>query len=207
MQTPFFHDEIEVKKQFLQLARDLFNQSDQIEKELAAAMLYANLSEYLAYNLCESLKQSVFSGSKTFWNGAVYIDLRGTTQKQTIGQIAVELQSYGFPSKEIIVPLIKNIAKNRNLIMHNMLRTPAEELEKIDAAIRELVSDSENLVDAIDDIYRGLPPSNITETLNNDGQTTEVEGVENDNGEIIVQEKEKSNGNRTSKSTARKKTT
>lgn len=202
MNSPFFHEEVEVKQQFLQLARDLYGQSEDIEKLLASAMLYANLCEYLAYHLCESLKQTIFSGSKAFWNGAVYLDLRDTTEKKTIGQIAIELEKYGFPSKEIIKPIIKRIASNRNIIMHNMLRMPANDLDKVDAAIRELVSDSETLIGAIDDIYRGLPPSNITQQIN---EVSEVVATKNNDGEITVQDKERTDGDRTSKRTTRKK--
>jgi hypothetical protein len=189
MRTPFFHEEIEVKKRFLEIARDFANSSD-IEKELASALLYANMSEYLAYHLLESLKQTVFSGSKAFWNGNVYLDARDTSEKLTIGQIAQELKRYGFPSKELIIPLLRRITTNRNKIMHNMLRLPASEMGQIDTAITELVQDSEQLVNSIDDIYRGLPPSNITQVTDTKATKPEVEAVENEQGEVTVQEKE-----------------
>jgi hypothetical protein len=204
MSTPFFHEEIEVKKKFLELARE-FKNSDELEKELASAMLYANMSEYLAYNLIESLKQSIYSGSKAFWNGSIYVNLSGNKDnRMTIGQIAVELRKFGFPSKEIIIPLLDRIAQNRNTIMHKMLRTPAGRLEEIDQSIRELAEDTEELVIAIDDIYRGLPPTNITQVFGG-SSSNEVEAVENESGEITV--REKSNGDGASARTARKKST
>lgn len=187
MKSPFLHDEIEVKKKFLELARD-FSTSKELEKELASVMLYANLSEYLAYHLLESLRQVVFSGSKAFWNGVVYYDSRGASEKMTIGQIAIELKTYGFPSKELIIPKLKRIAENRNKVMHNMLRTPGSQLDQIDEAISQLSSDVEDLVDLIDDIYRGLPPSNITTSVDKkDG--VEVEGVVDKDGEMSVKQK------------------
>lgn len=188
MKVPFFHEEIEVKQKFLEIARD-FSSSEDIEKELAAALLYTNMSEYLAFHLLESLKQIIFSGSKSFWNGSVYLDARDSSERLTIGQIAAELKNYGFPSKELILPLLKRIAKNRNKIMHRMLRTPSDKLDEIDEAIRELVADSEQLINYIDDIYRGLPPTNITEKLSQSSQQDEVVAVENDQGEVVVTDK------------------
>ncbi len=186
MKTPFFHEEIEVKVKFLNLARE-FRTSNEIEKELASAMLYANMAEYLAYHLIESLRQIIFTGSKTFWNGSVYLDSRNLAEKETIGQIAKQLKKFGFPSKEVIIPLLERIAKNRNKIMHNILRTPASELQAIDESIRQLADDCEELVSAIDDIYRGLPPSNITQVSANNGGA-EVEAVEDKSGEIVIKQ-------------------
>lgn len=188
MKTPFFHEELEVKQRFLEIARD-FAQSEDIEKELASALLYTNMSEYLAYHLLESLKQTIFSGSKAFWNGTVYLDARDSSEKLTIGQIANELKNYGFPSKELIVPLLQRIAKNRNKVMHRMLRLPADQMGQIDEAIKELVADSEQLINYIDDIYRGLPPSNITEKISATTQPPEVEATEDEKGEVVVKEK------------------
>lgn len=189
MKAPFFHEELEVKQRFLEIARE-FAQSEDIEKELASALLYSNFSEYLAYHLLESLKQTIFSGSKAFWNGSIYLDARDSSEKLTIGQIATELKSYGFPSKELILPILKRIAKNRNKVMHKMLRLPAEQMGEIDEAIRELVADSEQLINYIDDIYRGLPPSNITESLAGTTPPTEVEATEDEKGEVVVKEKD-----------------
>ncbi len=188
MKTPFFHEELEVKQKFLEIARK-FNQSDEIEQQLAATMLYANMAEYLAYHLLESLKQVVFSGSKAFWNGTVYFDDRESSEKLTIGQIANELKKYGFPSKDLIVPLLSAIAKNRNTIMHRMLRVPSDQMSQIDNAIAELAKDCEQLIDCIDDIYRGLPPKNITESLIPTSQ--HVEAVEKQNGKITLETKSK----------------
>lgn len=197
MKSPFLHDEIEVKKKFLELARD-FASSGEMEKELASVMLYANLSEYLAFHLLESLKQVVFSGSRTFWNGVVYYDSRSSDQKLTIGQIAKELQKYGFPSKELIIPILDRIAVNRNKVMHNMLRLPSSRLLEIDDAVKELVGDSEELVSLIDDIYRGLPPPNITSSIVS-GTSQEVEGVVDDEGEVTVKEKNSSKASKKEK--------
>jgi hypothetical protein len=191
MKQPFIHEELEVKQKFLEVARE-FIAAEDFEKELAAAMLYANLSEYLSYHLLESLKQVVFSGSKAFWNGSVYFDGRDSSEKLTIGQIARELRAYGFPSKELIIPLLDRIARNRNKIMHNMLRIPLSEMGQIDAAIQELVQDSEELVSLVDDIYRGLPPSNITQTITEAGATPVMEATKDDQGEIKVTEKKTS---------------
>lgn len=188
MKRPFIHEEIEVKQKFLEVARG-FAAADDFEKELAAAMLYANLCEYMSSHLLESLKQVVFSGSKAFWNGTVYVDGRDTSDKLTIGQIATELKIYGFPSKELIVPLLVRIAKNRNKIMHNMLRIPLSEMDQIDTAIRQLIQDTEELVDLVDDIYRGLPPSNITQQVTTSGEATVVEATKDEQGDIKVTEK------------------
>lgn len=189
MNAPFQHDELEVKQKFLEVARD-FAKAKEVEKELAAAMLYANLCEYLAGHLLESLKQTVFSGSRTFWNGVVYLDARNTSEKLTIGQMTKELRQFGFPSKELIIPLLERITKNRNKVMHNLLRLPASEIAKIDQAIGELFSDSEELIAHIDDIYRALPPTNITNHINSNPET-HVEAVADDSGEVKVEEKVK----------------
>jgi hypothetical protein len=187
MKAPFYHEEIEVKQKFLEAARQMHS-SEEFEKNLAAAMLYANLSEYLSYHLLESLKQTIFSGSKAFWNGIIYHDSRGTSETLTIGQIARELEKYGFPSKELIVPLLKQIAKKRNKIMHNMLRLPSNELNQIDEAIANLVIDTEELVGLIDDVYRGMPPGNITQGSDKQDKVV-VEGVKDEQGKVTVKEK------------------
>ncbi len=162
MKYPFVHDELEVKQHFLNIARE-FAQSSDVEKQFAAALLYANLADYLGSHLLESLKLTAQNATRTFLNGTIVVNLRDSSNKP-LGKIIEELEQFIFPSKELILPLLKKVKASRDKIMHELLKTPSAQLGDIDQAFTDLIQDAEQLVIHIDDIYRSLPPKTILES-------------------------------------------
>jgi hypothetical protein len=163
MKYPFVHEELEVKQNFLNVARG-FAQSQDAEKQFAAALLYANLADYLGAHLLESLKLTAQNATRTFLNGAIVVSLKDSSNKP-LGVIIQELEQFIFPSKELILPLLKKVKGSRDKIMHQLLKTPSAQLGDIDQAFNDLIQDAEQLVIFIDDIYRSLPPKTILESV------------------------------------------
>lgn len=163
MKYPFVHEELEIKQNFLSTARE-FAGSNNVEKQFAAALLYANLADYLATHLYESIKLACHNASRTYFNGALYSIVRDESD-MPLGKVIGGLEGYSFPSKDAILPLLKKIKKNRDNIMHGLVKSPSEKLPKIESAFTDLITDVEQLVVYIDDIYRSLPPKTILDVV------------------------------------------
>ncbi len=164
MKYPFVHEDLEVKQRFLNIAKE-FAQSSDSEKQFAAALLYANLADYLSAHLLASLKLTTKNAIRTFLNGVIVADFEDSSNKP-LGIVIKELDQFIFPSKELIVPLLRKIKTNRDKIMHQLLKIPSTEMADLDKAFVDLIEDADQLVIYIDDIYRSLPPKTILETAN-----------------------------------------
>jgi hypothetical protein len=75
MRYPFVHEELEVKQNFLNIARG-FADNQNAEKQLAAALVYANLADYLGTHLYESLKLACHNATRTFFNGVIVLNIK-----------------------------------------------------------------------------------------------------------------------------------
>lgn len=178
MKYPFVHDELEVKQNFLNVARE-FAASNDPEKQFAAALIYANLADYLGTHLYESLKLACHNATRTFFNGAIVLNMKDEASLP-MGRVIGGLEIFSFPSKELIVPLLKNIKKNRDKVMHGLLKVPSKTLvNDIDDTFRELCEDVEQLVIYIDDIYRSLPPKTVLESLSDQDKIDDPNAQEN----------------------------
>jgi|GEM_PF-4635105 len=169
MRHPFVHEELEVKQNFLTSARE-FAVSQEPEKQFAAALLYANLADYLATHLHESIKLACHNATRTYYNGSLTSIVRDESGIP-LGKVIQGLDGYLFPSKDLIVPLLKKIKKNRDKIMHGLVKSPSKEIiETAEKSFSELTDDVEQLVVYIDDIYRSLPPRTVLETFGGDSK-------------------------------------
>lgn len=155
---PFVHFELEVKQKFLEVARECSQDKD-VARRLAGALLYANLAEYLAEHLLNGLKDITREATREYFNAVVVCvaDQKSAPLDKVINQ----LKQFEFPSKPTIIKLLVSIKDCRNKMSHEIVKTPAANLNKIDEAMSKLCEDTERLVNEMDAIYRGLPPKNL----------------------------------------------
>lgn len=172
MKTYFSHESLEIKRQFLSLARNYHEKSraeDQdaelsLAYELAAALLYMNVADYLAEYLAKGIFELARSGISYFFHGQVTIrpvNIKGLN----IGESIKLLKKYSFAQREEILLNLDKVNKARVQVAHQILKVKAEELDKIDQAVTDLAKHSEELVDIIDQIQMGMPPRNMLDIL------------------------------------------
>lgn len=162
---PFWHDELEVKQEFLKLAKDFTTNPDHSESlahELAGGLLYANIAEYAASHLLESLKAIVKDAAADYYFGVASIDLPDTTDRP-LGNTISELSWFEFPQRTEILDLLKKIKAARDKLSHQIIKVPASKLGEIDKSVHQIAVNTEMLLNKVDQIYGGMPPKNMKE--------------------------------------------
>lgn len=167
MSQPFFHEELEVKQTLINLARKFHRESREeegsLERELAAALLYMNLADYLAEYLVTGLDLLSKESLGKYYLGV--ISFAPSRPKMTLEKSIRILEQYEFPQKPQALIILKAIKDARNKLAHEMFKTQAQELAKYDEAEHKLVVETERLISIIDEISSGLPPRNLLEKL------------------------------------------
>lgn len=155
-----------MKQQFLQSARDMGkNMSDSVEKEFTTALLYMNLADYLAEYMVVSFNAMLSESMSKYYLGVVKVR-PPKRDKLTIGESINQLQRFDFAGKAEIIEKLTAINKARQKIAHQILKTKPENMDEIDEAARDLVSNTEELVELVDTLSLGMPPRTIVDKLN-----------------------------------------
>lgn len=172
---PFTHQDLEIKNELLQYARDL-KAKQGFENQLASAFIYASFTEYLGDNLLENLRYFVHKGSYNQFAGILFIDETTVFEKLTLGQIIYNLRKFSFPDKTMVVELFEEICEARNNIFHNFANSDMSGLEKIITVdLITIQNKTEELLEKINVIYAGLEKILISQPATS--QTSEQSGV------------------------------
>lgn len=166
MNNPFLHQDLEIKNGLLQLARDFKakDEEDDIAHPLAAALLYANLADYLAANLLCGLREMSEEATREYLNGRIVIRPKRELNQPLEATIR-GLKEFEFPSREKVLELLAEIKANRNKLAHEIFKTPSSELETVGDAVAKVGDKTEELIKVINAIYRDMPPSTILDTI------------------------------------------
>lgn len=172
MENHFSHESLELKRQFIALARNYHEKSRAESKdaeaslayEFAAALLYMNVADYLAEYLARGIFETARDAVAHFYHGSVTV-----RQKKivgfNIGESINELKKYDFPRREEILQVLARVNDARKQVAHQILKTKAEDMGKIDQAVSDLAVETEKLVNLIDQIQLGMPPRNMLDML------------------------------------------
>lgn len=165
MSEPFSHDDLPLKQRFLEIAREFYaNSGDSIENELAAALLYMNLADYLAEYLVTGMNQLNQQALKGYYLGVVaYIP----QQKESfnIGNAIYALKGYDFPKKAQIMGVLAEINNSRKKIAHEIVKTKVDDLTAIDDNVKRLVEHTEELVVLVDQLGEYMPPPSMDDPI------------------------------------------
>ena len=168
MQAPFSHQDLELKQHFLGLARQFISEEGSLQSELAAALLYMNVADYMAEYLASGLAELSQNAVSKFYFGA--ISTRAPKRDSfNIGESMKYLERFSFANKSEILAELKAVNDCRKKIAHEILKTPVDQLDNIDQAVRDLADHTEKLVELVDEISPGMPPANLLSATN---QTT-----------------------------------
>jgi hypothetical protein len=165
MSKAFSHENIELKQQLLQLARDSYAKTDSVENELAAALLYMNLADYLAEYLVFSLQELAKEAMSKYYLGIVTMKPAKIDAGFNIRHSLKQIKLFSFPQREEILFELSEINKARNKIAHEMFKVEGERVAEIDEAVKTLVLHTEELVNIVDEISVGLPPANLQDKM------------------------------------------
>ena len=164
MAQPFAHEELPLKQHFIDLAREFNNKSHTLENELAAALLYMNVADYLAEYLVIGLSEMSKEAMNRYYLGMVSI-IPQQRDSFNIGNAIYALKGFDFPKKTDIMQELNSINTARKKIAHQILKTKSASLPEIDEAVKELIDHTEALVVLVDDITPGMPPTNLLQKL------------------------------------------
>lgn len=166
---PFAHKDLEVKVALILKARSFFNEMNNdegsLEKELAAALLYMNVADYIAEYILLSLIEMSKIAIDKFYLGIVTITPPKEDGKFNLDSSMRRLKFYDFPQKNAMMTELGKIKKARNEIAHTMLKIDANDLVKIDEAVRVLQEHTEKLIDIADSINLGMPPQTLLDKI------------------------------------------
>lgn len=162
MPVPFSHDDLELKRHLLNLAREYKGKQDSLEHELAGALLYMNVADYLAEYLVVGITELSRRAVSQYYFGVISMQ---ADQRQrdgfNIGQSIYYLKQYDFPRKTDIINELEAVNANRKKIAHEMFKVGSQRLNEIDQAVHELEVHTEALVDLVDEISPGMPPMDL----------------------------------------------
>ncbi len=157
---PFTHENLDIKNELLQLARNarVQGQERKLENDLASVLIYSNIAEYLSENLLENLSHFVQQSTYKDFAGILYLEnVCVPDKKRTLNQISEEINKFSFPDKENILACLKKIAESRNRIFHNFAKSDIETIKKLIQTDLPIIQDEcEDLITRINTIYVGL---------------------------------------------------
>jgi len=132
------------------------------EGELAGALLYSNIADYLATNLYDSLVLFSENAIKQFSLGSVSYKIKRKSKDLTLGELLNEIDKFDFEDKNEIVSKLKQINSARIPVVHHIAKTPPEKLISIDDKVQEIAKYTEELINLIDELYiNKMPPVSI----------------------------------------------
>ncbi len=171
---PFEHDNLELKNELIDYARSISGKND-IESQLACAMIYANFAEYMAWHLLETMRHYMYASTYNAYAGLLFTDQRTKEddRPKTFGHLVGELEGYGFPDKEELIATFRQISKLRNNLFHNFAKLNRRTFKKVFSedinSIKEL---TEEVFAKINTIYTGLQKILVQDTEENHEQET-----------------------------------
>lgn len=160
---PFIHDELQIKQELLQIARNNIEGDNKetylsIQKDLSSVLIYSNMTEYLAHHLLDSLNYYLRSNTYKNFSAILYIENTYDENKNmTLGNLTTELNKINFPDKINVIKIFDQIAKSRNKIFHNLAKSNLQEIQDLLQKDLPLIKkNTEDLISKIDIIYNGL---------------------------------------------------
>jgi len=156
--VPFEHKNVDYINNSLVLARQQRQNSDEVSM-MAAAVIYANLAEYLARNIFENIQHMFFLISFKSLNGVLFIKNPSHFKKKNpkmLGHLCEALSYYEFPDSSSFISLLKKFSENRTAIFHKLLSVSEDEIPKIDKQLSELHSMAEEILDKYNIITVGI---------------------------------------------------
>ena len=123
----FYHEDFEIKKKLIDVARQL-RQKKAIAEQLSSALIYASFAEYVGEHVLENCRHLAYNATMQFYGGIIGFDERGRDQNKPLGHIICQLEKYDFPLKREIVDLLGEIADSRNNLFHNLAKAKQEDL-------------------------------------------------------------------------------
>ena len=153
---PFVHDNLEFKKSLLKYAQELRNKpKDDFESKLISAVLYAQLAEYMARFLLESLRSLTYEIIYNFTQAYVFVDARDKSSL-SLERLIEGLNDFSFPDKPEIIKLFNEIKEARNDLFHNLPSKTQEDLIEIGEDITVIQDRTETVINKLDVIINGM---------------------------------------------------
>lgn len=158
--TPFTHEDLDIKNELLQLARNARKQDQErkLENDLASVLIYSNIAEYLAENLLENLNHFVKESTYKDFGGILFLEyVCDPDRKRTLNQVVDEIQKFSFPDKDNILSCLRKIADSRNRIFHNFAKSNIEAIkELLNRDLPVIQEECEDVITRVNTIYAGL---------------------------------------------------
>ncbi len=158
---PFTHDDLELKNQLVEYARQLAA-TDNAESQLACAVIYASFAEYIAKHVLETLRHIMYENTYNTFAGILFVDDRnqvnrkGKHKPMMMGDVIIRLEKYEFPDKSGIVAALKSITTSRNNLLHNFAISDQKGLERLDHDVAVIKDETEDLFRRVNTVYAGL---------------------------------------------------
>lgn len=155
---PFAHDNLEIKNELLQLARNAKTGEKKLENDLASVLIYSNIAEYLAENLLENLNHFIYQVSYINYAAILYVEsVSKSNSKMTLNQLIGEIEKFSFPDKENILANFRKIAESRNKIFHNFAKSNLDTIKSlIENDLPVIQEECEEVITRINTVYAGL---------------------------------------------------
>lgn len=157
---PFTHDDLEIKNELLNLARQsrLDNSERKLEYNLASVLIYSSIAEYIAENLLQNLTHFVKIGTYNNFAGILFIEkISKKEAKMTLGELITEINKFSFPDKKDIMECFNKVCTARNRLFHDFAKSDLEEIVGMISKDLPIIQDKcEELINKINTIYAGL---------------------------------------------------
>jgi hypothetical protein len=164
---PFVHENLEFKNALLEYARELKkNPKDNFESQLISAVLYAQLAEYMASFLLESLRHLVYDITYSFSQAFAFIDTRNRLGI-SLDRIIEGLKEFSFSDKPDILSLLIEVKNARNDLFHNLVSKSQEDLIEIGEDIITIQEKTEVIIQKLNIVTPGLQNVFYPANLNN----------------------------------------
>lgn len=154
---PFEHKNVEYVNGSLSLARQQKQLGDAVNL-MAAAVIYANLVEYLAKNLLENIQHMFYILSYKSLNGIFFIKDKANFKQRPkmLGQICDILGEYEFPDSVNFIKLLRQFSESRAAIFHKLLNVSNNDMVVIDESLEQMHVMAEEILDKYNSITQGI---------------------------------------------------
>ncbi len=160
--VPFDHDNLDIKNNLLNLARQSWDSGD-FEKKLASLIIFASFAEYLAEHLLDTVRYAVERASYQSYGAVIFLKADDTKAKPlNMSDYINRLSNFEFPDKKDTLKLMKTIATARNKLFHDFARITLEEAAIVDKYVEDIKEGTEELITKVNTIEGSIKAQVVT---------------------------------------------
>ena len=153
---PFEHDNLDLKNRLIQFARDQAK-TNKPEGIMAAALIYGNVTDYIASNLIKTFRELIYWTSYYQFSGTLFQKMPDDKKlPKMLGDMIKELENFEFPDHVEFIKCLRLFKDSRNNLFHRLFTLSEEKVKQADQDFVIIKEQAELILQKYNAISQGI---------------------------------------------------